>query len=516
MKICFFLQRRWVLIGHSLAFHLKKSFPDTEFCAVVQMRPSLEFLQKQEDIPYTSFLMEEDVHKKLFEEKIDHNYLSWLEEEYGIPNLWPYVYVDRIIMSTQLVREYPHDKALLSHEEMIKRIQVTAKAIIEFLDRERPDVLVISVIGSVSSLLLYHIAKKRGIKTINVELTRIHNRIAYSEDYRTFTGAKKCFDEIEGGRKSHEAADARKFIDAFRKKPSPYHQQALPTYNNQVAKIASVQFLHPRKLAWSVYWHGKTFLNDLRKRKNKDYTDVFVWWIIWDKAKRKTRSLIGYSDLYCPVDHNERFAFYPLHFDPETATMLYAPRYTDQIHLIKQIARSLPLDMKLYVKEHAAMVGYRKRSYYKEIRRIPNVKLISPHINGHELVQSARLITTISGTGGWEGVLLKKPVITFGDVFYNDLPGVKRCRSFEDLPFLVKEQLGEWKHNEEQLVNYVSALLEESVPVDYIDLWIKAESIEKVIDNEGIKKLADALAEKIGLNNKSDESRLSATYAQAE
>jgi hypothetical protein len=405
-------------------------------------------------------------------------------------------------MHSQLIREYPYDKPLLSYEEMLKRVQVTAKAIIEFLDREKPEVLVISVIGSVGGSLLYHIAKKRGIKTINIELTRIYNRVAYSEDYRTFTGAKKTFDEIEKGRKSPERENAKNFIKDFRDQPAPYHQQALPTFNNQANKIANVQFLKPKKFAWGIYWHVKTFFNDLKRRKNKDYTDVFVWWIIWDKIRRKVRGLIGYSDLYGQIVPNEQFAFFPLHFDPETATMLYAPRYTDQVHLIKQIARSLPLGMKLYVKEHAAMVGYRKRKYYKEIVRIPNVKLINPQINGLDLVQKAKLLVVISSTSGWEGVLLKKPVITFGDVFYNDIPGVKRCRSFEDLSWLVKEQLENWEHNEDQVVNYVSALLEESVPVDYIDLWLKAETAAEITENEGIIELAKALAKEVGLADK--------------
>lgn len=499
MKICFFFQRRWVAIGHSMAFHLKKHFPDTEFCGFVNMRPSFDFLKDQKDISYSSLILEEDIHNKLYTEKLDYEYLRSIEKDYGIPNLWPYLYADRVIMNGQLKREYPYDKALLSYEDMMRRVQVTAKEIIAFLDREKPDVLVIAVIGSVGSMLLYYIAQKRGIKTMNIELTRIHNNIAFSEDYRTFTGVKKCFDEIEKGRISHKKEEAKKFIDAFRDHPAPYHPQSLPTFNNQALRRGHIQFLKPKRLLWSIYWHAKTFFRDLNKKKNHDYTDVFVWWIIWDKIKRKVRGVIGYSDLHSPIDLKERFAFYPLHFDPETATMLYAPRYTDQAHLIKQIARSLPLDMKLYVKEHPAMVGYRSRAYYKDLLKIPNIKLIAPTTNGLDLVRSAELVTTISSTSGWESVLFKKPLITFGDVFYNDIPGVKRCHSFEDLPFLVKEQLESWQHNESSLVNYVSALLEEAVPVDYIDLWAKAENISDVMENEGIAKLTFALAEQIGL-----------------
>ena len=44
-----------------------------------------------------------------------------LEKEYGIPNLWPYLYIDRVLMNGQLVREYPYNKTTLSHEDMMRR-----------------------------------------------------------------------------------------------------------------------------------------------------------------------------------------------------------------------------------------------------------------------------------------------------------------------------------------------------------------------------------------------------------
>jgi hypothetical protein len=481
-----------------MAFNIKKDFPKTEFCAFVQMRPGLEFLKSQKDVSYSSLVLEEDIHKKLYEEKLDHSYLHWLEKEYGIPNLWPYLYYDRVIMSGQLLREYPYDKPLLSHENMMRRVQVTAKTIIEFLDKEKPDVFVISVIGSVTGSLLYNIAQKRGIKTINIDFARIHNRMAFSEDYRTFTDVKKLFKDIDGGRVSPETEEAERYLREFRERPAPFHESSLPTFNNQTLRRANIQFLKPQKLAWGIYWHIKTFFTDLGKKKNGDYTDVFVWWAIWDKAKRKIRGLIGYADLYSPIVPKERFAYYPMHLDPEIATMLYAPYYTNQAHLIKQIARSLPFDMKLYIKEHPAMVGYRTRNFYKEILKTPNVKLINPAINGYDLARLTDLTITITSTSAWETLLFKKPIISFGDVFYNDIPGVKRCRGFEELPYLVKEQLENWKHDESKLISYISALLEDSVPVDYVELWTKAESSEQIMEDEGLIKLTHSLSKKIG------------------
>jgi hypothetical protein len=220
---------------------------------------------------------------------------------------------------------------------------------------------------------------------------------------------------------------------------------------------------------------------------------------MWDKLKRKTRGLIGYSDLYSDIQANENYAYFPLHYDPEMSTLLYAPYYTDQAQVVKAVARALPIDMFLYVKEHPGMVGYRTRDFYKEILKVPNIKLIRPDLNGSELLKNTKITLTITGSGGWESILLKKPVITFGDVFYNDVPGVKRCRGYEELPYLIKEQLQDWKHNEKSLVDFVSALLEESIPGDYIHLWVNSDSYEEIRNDEGIKKLSEALTKKLDL-----------------
>jgi hypothetical protein len=177
--------------------------------------------------------------------------------------------------------------------------------------------------------------------------------------------------------------------------------------------------------------------------------------------------------------------------------MLYAPHYTNQLELIKQAARALPVGMRLYVKEHPVMVGYRPRKYYKEIKKIPNVRLIKPSYYGPDIVKKSKMIIAITSTSGWEGALLGKPVITFGDIYYNILPSVRRCDSFEKLPYLVKEILEKSGCDEKTLINYISALMEDSVPADYYDLWTKARTNEEIINNEGIKKMAELLSKKL-------------------
>src|SRR3989344_3581529 len=184
IKGCFFLQRKFAPIGNVIAGHLRQ-YGVTEFCAYATPRTAYNWLATPKIVPYTKILLDEDIYKKHQQEKLDWDYLNWLEKEYGIPNLWPYLYIDRVIMHGQLIREYPHDQPLISYEEMLKTLQVTAKEIIKFLKEEKPDFLFISVIGSLASLLLYQISKKMGVQTIVLGYTRIKNGIILTEDYKT-------------------------------------------------------------------------------------------------------------------------------------------------------------------------------------------------------------------------------------------------------------------------------------------------------------------------------------------
>lgn len=499
MKICLFLHRRFTPLGHAMATTILREHPGTEFCAYVSTRQSRDLLQNQTDVPYTALLFEEEVHNRLYHEKVDHEYLAWLEKEYGIPNLWPYLYVDRVVMNGHLLREYPYDQPLLTHEQMLQKLQSTAKAIIAFLETEKPDVIVTAVIGSVGSKLLYHIAKKKGIKTIHIEFARIGNRIALSSDYRNFSWVKERFEALRQGAVSPEQKTAETFIREFREKPVPYDIDTLPEFYRKKGRIENLRFLMPTTFLRSLGWHTKTLLGDLKRKKNREYTDIFIWWQVWDKLKRKIRGLVGFDDLYSAPDLNAAFAYYALHIEPEIAMLLYAPYYTNQIELIRATAHALPINMFLYVKEHPGMVGYRTRRFYNELLKIPNVRLIPPHVSGNTLAQHAKLSLTITSTSGWESLLLKKPVITFGDVFYNDIPGVKRCTGFEELPYLIQEQLTSWQHDETALVHYTSALLEDSVAVDFSGMWNRAATKEEALADEGMIALSRLLAAKAGL-----------------
>ena len=495
MKGCFLLQRNFAYIGHYLAVLLKERYGIEDFCGYVYVRKMYNFLKSQHDINYSLLLLDQEVHARYRNEKLDLPYLQWLERTYGIPNLWPYLAVDRVVMHNQLVREYPYDTPRYTHEEMLRILQVKAKAVINFLESERPDFVFLSVIGGIGSMLLYHIARKKGIRTIIVHPTSIRDTYVLSDTYTGFSGVERIFKNQE--QPSHDAyARARGFLDEFRKNPQPHYELAHPQ-KQPTTRHQQFDFVKPKNFARNIRWIAKYFYWHFTRDDIHDYDYIGPWNYLKDALRRKMRNLVGVGDLYDAYDPNENFAFFPLHYEPEITLLLYAPFFTDQSNLIKHIARSLPVGMSLYVKEHPAMVPYRPRSYYQQLKKIPNVKLIAPTVASFDILPHAKLVTTITSTVGWEAALLGKPVVTFGEIFYNQLSFVKKCRALEDLPLLVKHQLEKFAYDEAELIRFIATIFDEAASLNLQFLWERERDLKK--KKEGLVSLANLLAKKLNL-----------------
>ncbi|MBI2075283.1 MAG: hypothetical protein HYT82_01285 [Candidatus Harrisonbacteria bacterium] len=498
MKGCLLLQRRFATISHAIALTLKEKYGISEFCGYVCVRSSFDFLKSQKDIRYGTLLLDDELQKDYVKEKLDPEYLHYLEKTYGIPNLWPYIACDRVVMFKQLLREYPYNTPMYAHEEMLRILQVKARAIIKMLEEEKPDFVFASVVGSMGGMLLYHIAKKKNIRVIIADVARIGELLTVSDHFAYHTWTEQMFQELQRKeRTSARECDARTFLENFRKNPTPYFGK-LYEKDMLVDRRRQLQFLKPAHILRSLGWVLRLTLGYVKNPHRDDYEEIKPWHYLIDRIKSKARILRGFNDLYSKPAPNEDYAFFPLHFEPEIATMLYAPFFTDQLYVIRQIARSLPVTYKLYVKDHPGMIGFRPRSYYKELKKIPNVRLINPIIKSFPLIQNAKIVTTISSSVGWEAVLLKKPVITFGDVFYNALSTVKHCRTIDELPYLIKEQLESTRDNEQELVNYIAATMEVSVEVPLLRLW-EREIGDFAKVKKGMEPAADLIARKLGI-----------------
>lgn len=500
MKACLLLQRRFAYVGHAIALNLKKKYGVDDFCGYVYLRSSLKFLKSQKEITYSELLLEEDIFKQYENEPLNPAYIGLLEKEYGIPNLWPYVEIDRIIRHGQFLREYPYDSPKYSHEEMMRILQVKARAIIDFLERQKPDFILFSVINDTSTLLLWHIAKKKNIRTLFMHPGRVKMFYSVTENYKKLSYIEETFNKIKSGEVSYSGCSeqAKIFLDDFRKIPAPHSFLDSPK-SRAISRTQQFSFLSPKNIANSLRWNFKLFIDYFADQHKDDYDTIKPWRFILDRFKRKIRVLIGYDDLYDKVNLKEDFAFFPLPFEPEMSSSLFSPFYKDQIWLAKQIAQSLPIHFKLYIKEHPSMFSYRAKAFYEELKKIPSVRLIHPSEMSFGIISESKIVITTAGTAGWEAILMKKPVITLGDAFYSALPMAKRCGAIEDLPGLVANQLRGFSYDEKTLIDFITAIYKESVSLNMTQLW-NIEGGSKM--EKKVKELipfVDLIAEKLGI-----------------
>ena len=126
-----------------------------------------------------------------------------------------------------------------------------------------------------------------------------------------------------------------------------------------------------------------------------------------------------------PIDLTQKFIYFALQLQPEMTTSAIGQKYRDQVLAIEDLARILPPDIKIYVKENPKQMGFaRGPMYFHRLSRIKAVEMMPSYSNTHSLTGAAVAVATITGTVGWEALCKKKRVICFGQPWYSGLPGV--------------------------------------------------------------------------------------------
>ena len=134
-----------------------------------------------------------------------------------------------------------------------------------------------------------------------------------------------------------------------------------------------------------------------------------------------------------------KYCVYNLHMQPEASIDLLGAYNSDQFHIIQNIARSIPADAVVVIKEHPQAVGDRVREFYNAVNDLPNAILVHPEADNWELMAGAFAVITVSGTVAYQAALTGTPAVVFADMFFDELPLVHRCKSQEELPDILEK-----------------------------------------------------------------------------
>ena len=151
----------------------------------------------------------------------------------------------------------------------------------------------------------------------------------------------------------------------------------------------------------------------------------------FEGGRQKDKLLREYHARCSTPDFSAPYVFVALHYQPEQTTSPTGSVFVDQEVMVEMLARLVPPDWRIYVKEHPFQffpnsIGERSRTveFYDDLLALPNVTLVPWSTSPFELIDHAQAVATVCGTTGIETIMRGKPVLAFGYAWYRGCEGV--------------------------------------------------------------------------------------------
>lgn len=358
--------------------------------------------------------------------------LAEYEKKYDCAPIWKYIYTDRFLVN----REY----------EYVVHIAAGLFSFFEdvFL-KHKPDFYYSETIATLQCYIAYIVGKKCGVKYIAQMCARgsLDSEYHYllMDEYQYNINFDKNYKSVVYTKEEWNAADA--YLTSFEHKDSP------PPAMQLVSTKPRITY---KFLLYPVARFIKSF--------DKDLTDPcsYMYYEAYKEITNPIKYYVNYKraqKYYRKADFSRKYIYYPLHYQPEASTCVCAQKYENQLFYIDSLAKSLPADTVLYVKEHYELLGNRDPNFYVALKKYPNVVMIDPWENSRKLIEGAVAVTTLTGTAGFEAMLLRKPVFMGGRIVFDNAPGIILV---EDIYQNYLDRLEEWKQPaRDEIIQYLCA-----------------------------------------------------------
>ena len=457
---------------------IKKLAPAASFSGMVNAPPDIVDRVKSWHSPPIDPLFDIDkLERQWLARPFEPGRLSTYERRLGPDGINRIIIADRMVgdgfVTGGVIAESPLTRICRDHEMRMRYIVGLLDFVFDALKQTKPDyVFAIGVAGAVA-LSLATACEHLGIPLLRLTPTRIGKRYMIDDSLNGLAApAERVFRQARENPSlvSDHIEMARQIIADARSSPER------PGYS-QVSWRRAQSLLAPIHLA-ALVWRTIT----RRPPENLSYPYPFAQ-LCWELKRYAQMRWVSRSSIFKQraALNGRRFAFFPLHVDPEASTMVMAPMLTNQHAVIEGLAKSLPAECLLAVKEHLPMVGRRPPGFYRRLVVIPKVVLISPLEDSFDLIGDAELTCVITGTAGWEALLRRRPVLCLGPAFYHMMgEGYVHCPEISRLPQAIQEALSTPPVDDDLLAVYLASFLTVSFEFPTELLWgqITAEIVE--------------------------------------
>jgi len=400
-------------------------------------------------------------------------YLQQVEFSGDIAELNVITYADRII------RQHPFDW-------VTRIIAGTCRFWKELLERVRPDVI-IGEVACASEWIGWSLSQHFGIEYLIPYPGPLPKRFYFVRSPAgAWDSAQAVYRDVKSrGLTADQARVAEEFLTTFRRSRmrSAIHAPAF----RSPTTLDPTRIDQLRKRAKRIPFRVRTYLED-GTFEIGSYNGRPPWEPIWKDLRRVLRHLAQRSIFERKIAPGPKI-YFPLHVQPEFTIDVRAPFYTNQLALIENIAKSIPSGYRLVIKDHPGMRGLRPTHYYRDLKSLYNVQLVSPEMDSHAIIHASDALLTIVGTTAWEGILYEKPVIAFGPLAYNFYDLVHSCHVIADLPSIIAGAIRGYKPNYDLLLKFVWAMLETAHDAE----WHDPLATPAVLEPRNIQNIARAI-----------------------
>ena len=468
-----------------IAYYLKKTY-DCELFAIfdITSKPKKFFLE-QKLVKFEKIWFYHDHVKNTH--SVDIDYLQNFEKKFNI-NLWKLAINERIFYRFYNFHDFSHNEILSIEEDTCKFFENVLKQI-------KPDYFLSYLPAFHHLQILYELCLAQEIKPLILSNPIIGYKTRLSSSKKIDNSSKRYAETKETGRTFQNMLDYLNSFDVSKQLKSSNKSKS---ETNLLRSAFEFLFLSENA-------HVKTHYTYFGRSKSSVLKNVIKFSI----AKIQREKFMK-KNLIDKIDLETSFVYFPLGVEPEANILITSPFYTNQIELIRSVSKSLPVGYQLYVKENPSQVTreWRDTSEYKEIIKIPNVKLLHPSFSNKKLLEKSSLVITIAGTSGFEAVFYGKPSIVFGDTIYTPLPSVHRVRDIEKLPEMICESLFE-KVNPADLDRFLVLLEKDTFDFDLREFHTK---ISEYFYNNGTlfdREISESQMNKFLINQKESFEKLS-------
>jgi len=444
------------MLHFGLAYYLKQKLND-DFYAIIDVpnNPKKFFLiQKMINFQKTWYFND---HIKKETSKPDLEYLTNFEKKYQI-DLWKLAINERHFYRFNRFYKF-------TINEILQFLEQECRLFEQILDETKPDYFLTYDPPFHHQKLLLDLCKARGVRILCIYFARIGGKSIIAGDGDTLDLPQDLNSiELSGAQRTQTTHNNSKDSNGL--------DYSNLTKNYKVQRSASISDKLKALIDYIIFSDSKNIQSNFTyygRSKPKVILDNISLTV-----KRRVRSSFMQKNLAKTVDLNVPYVYFPMNIEEELSILHYSPFYTNQIEVVRHVARSIPVDYNLYVKEHifAEFRGWHSISEYKEIIELPNVTLIHPLYPSENLIKHSKLVITIRGTASFDAARENKPSIIFGNAPFSILPSVYKVHSIDELPKLIRTVL-KTPVDSSYLNRYIKLIDEKSVDFSMMDFEVK-------------------------------------------